>query len=530
MAEKFDFVIIGSGFGGGTAALRLSQAGKRVCVLERGRRWHGKNLPPAANEKPASAFPELGDSHFFWGRQLWRPTRQRLGLYEVKQMINLQGLVGAGVGGGSLIWANVVVKAPEWVFERNWPKEINRQTLDAYYHRADPYLRPKLIPGIANQQNIGDGAFNHRAEALKLAAAKVGRPWQPVPLAVNFGNQLNALPNGHGQARQLGCNLCGLCTAGCPQGAKNTVDKTYIAEAEALGAEIRPLHLATGIEQVAGGGYRVHFKRFNLDGTIAETGSVDAKRVVLSAGTFGSTELLLNCRKSGMLPNLSNALGKRFSINGNVLGGALADGKSSNAVNTNSGPAIASMIDYGRFAIEDIANPTWTAGIVGETNIKRMVAFSLALAGFKQTSKVSAQTVRDLLLYVGVGDDGARGTLKLNKLGLLSLDWPGGISREPGIQALHKAMAELAAAQGRRYVPNALSIFNRPVTYHPLGGCPMADTAENGVVDSYGRVFGYPGLFVADGSIVPTALGRNPSYTIAALAERIAEKMSQETD
>jgi cholesterol oxidase len=529
MADKFDYVVVGSGFGGGTAALRLAQAGKRVCVLERGRRWHGKNLPPAPGEKPASAFPELGDTSFFWGRQLWRPTRQRLGLYEMKQMINLQGLVGAGVGGGSLIWANVVVKAPDWVFEKNWPKDINRRTLDSYYHRADPYLRPKLIPGIATQINSGDGKYNHRAEALRLSAEKVGRPWRPVPLAVNFGDQTNAQPNGHGNARQLGCNLCGLCTAGCPQGAKNTVDKTYIAEAEALGAEVWPLHLATGIEPTEGG-YRVHFKRFNLDGTVAETGCVEAKRVVLSAGTFGSTELLLNCRKNGLLPNLSKALGTRFSINGNVLGGALAVGKANAPVNTNSGPAIASMIDYGRFAIEDIANPTWTAGIVGETNIKRIIAFTLALTGYKQTAKVSAQAARDLLLYVGVGDDGARGRLVLNKLGLLGLKWPGGISREPGIQALHKAMAELAKAQGRRYVPNAMSIFNRPVTYHPLGGCPMADTVETGVVDSYGRVFGYPGLFIADGSVVPTALGSNPSYTIAALAERIAERLAKELD
>src|SRR5262249_43942388 len=108
--NKFDVVVVGTGFGGGTVALRQAQAGKSVCVLERGRRWKGKNLVSLPEDKPADSFPELGDQHFFWGRQFWRPGRQRLGLYEIRQFVNLQGLLGAGVGGGSLIWANVVIE------------------------------------------------------------------------------------------------------------------------------------------------------------------------------------------------------------------------------------------------------------------------------------------------------------------------------------------------------------------------------------------------------------------------------------
>src|SRR5262245_41362629 len=147
MQNKFDVVIIGSGFGGGTLALRMVQAGKSVCVLERGRRWRGKNLIPIAGDPQTTPFPEVGDSHYFWGRKLWTPTRQRLGLYDVKQLTNLQGLVGAGVGGGSLIWINVVIEAREETFAQGWPAGIDRESLQPYYRMADPFLRPVYVPG-----------------------------------------------------------------------------------------------------------------------------------------------------------------------------------------------------------------------------------------------------------------------------------------------------------------------------------------------------------------------------------------------
>ncbi len=527
--NEFDVVIIGSGFGGGTVALRLAQAGKRVLVLERGRRWRGANLEPAAGDPASTPFPELGDTHFFWGRQIWRPARQRLGLFEIRQMPNLQGLLGAGVGGGSLIWANVVIEAPEEVFSAHWPREINRTALEPYYRKADPYLRPAYVPGVPGIPDGQKGRAVRRAEVLEQAAARVGRTWRPVRVAVNFGDDKQAAPNGHG-ARQLGCNYCGLCSAGCPQNAKNTVDVTYIAAAEALGAEVRPLHEVTAVEPVAGG-YRVHYRRYQPDGSLAESGSIEAPRVVVSAGTFGSTELMLKSKHAGYLTGLSQALGSRFSINGNVLSGALKPGSSRKEIasaDTNSGPAITGMIDYGDFAIEDYPNPTWANGIVGGTSFGRIKAFLLALMGVKPSARSLARKVADLLVYVGVSRDAAGGQLKLSRLFGLSLTWPGGINADPAVRKLHAALKELAEAQGRRYVPNVFSIFNRPFTYHPLGGCPMADTEQEGVVDSCGRVFNYPGLYIADGSIVPTAIGRNPSYTIAALSERIAEKMLQD--
>jgi len=268
------------------------------------------------------------------------------------------------------------------------------------------------------------------------------------------------------------------------------------------------------------------FNRYNEDGSLAESGQVEAPRVVLSAGSFGSTELLLKSRRKGLLPNLSRALGSRFSINGNVLSGALKR-KTKRAQSArspmNEGPAIAGMIDYGTYAVEDYPNPIWSNGLIGGTAFRRMRSFILSWIGVKPTARALERKAEDLLVYVGVGQDRAAGRLKLNSLNQLVLDWPGGIARDPALKKLHAALSELSAVQGRQYVPNIFSVFKRPFTYHPLGGCPMADSQEQGVVDSYGRVFNYPGLYVADGSVIPTALGRNPSYTIAAVSERISQ-------
>jgi len=526
----FDAVVIGSGFGGGTLALRLTQAGKRVLVLERGRRWRGQNIPAAAAPGGSHPFPALGDDRFFWGRRLWDPRRQRLGLFDVRQFLNLQGVMAAGVGGGSLIWTNVVIEAPADVFTEHWPKDVTRSTLEPYYKKAEQYLRPAFVPGTPG---IGSATTPiKRVTLLKEAAECVGKPWRPVRVAVNFSDESEPSPNGFGQAQQLGCNFCARCAAGCPQNAKNTVDLSYIAEAESLGAEVRTLHRVCHIAALANG-YRVYFERFNLDGQLVERDYIDAAKVILAAGTFGTTELLLKSKMPGLLPNLSAALGTRLSINGNVLSGAIrkstaVDGASRRAAdNPDRGTAIASMIDYGNFVVEDFANPAWAAGIVGGTNFGRIAAFVKALLGVKVRER---ERQEDLLVYVGVGRDRARGRMFLNALGQLNWRWPGGIGAEPVVRELHAAMAELARVQGRDYVPNVFSIFNRPVIYHPLGGCPMADTAQTGVVDSLGRVYGYPGLYIADGSIVPTALGRNPAFTIAALAERIAEHAVRQWD
>jgi len=383
-------------------------------------------------------------------------------------------------------------------------------------------LRPRLVPGVPGVPDPDKGRVVARAHTLKMAADRTAAIWRAAPVAVHFGDEHTPEPNGHGKARQLGCNYCGNCNFGCPQNAKNTVDLSYIAEAESYGAELRTLHQVTAIEPASRGGYRVHYKRFDLHGRLQLSGFLEADRVVLAAGTFGTTELLLKCRQQGRLPNLSPALGTRFSTNGNITGGLRHKGPE--PVEYTFGPVIGGLIDYGNFVIEDLTAPSWLGDYVTSGTLRRVLLLLRTLAGGKPKEKKSD----GVLVLGGIGSDSARGRLKLGRFNRLALEWPDGIHSEPVVAELHQKMRELSSVLGLKYMPNVLSLFNSPVTIHPLGGCPMADEAHAGVVDSFGRVYGYPGLYIADGSIVPTATGRNPTFTIAALCERIAEHMVQE--
>ncbi|MBX9687520.1 MAG: GMC family oxidoreductase [Candidatus Obscuribacterales bacterium] len=517
----YDYVVLGSGFGGGTVALRLAEAGKSVLILERGRRWHGKNLPAAALKPSSSPFPEPGQASYFWDRQLLNPFRQRLGLYDLRQFSKLQGLVAAGVGGGSLIWANVVVKAHEKAFQEGWPVGSNLDSLEPYYKLASKYLRASEVPGVSTVNHPFPGRPVPRAELHRKAAEKLKWKWRPAEIAVNFADDKIAAPNGFGNAKQMGCNYCGRCSAGCPQNAKNSVDLSYIAAAEARGAELRTLHEVKYIEADSLG-YSLHCNRYELDGRLAQSLKIQCRHLLLAAGTFGSNELLLRSRAKGLLGALSPALGTRFSINGNVLSGALAVNSAKDDLN--SGPAIASMIEIDKYVVEDIADPTFAAGMVGGSQLSRVYHFLKAYLGFESSAAQIAAMARDMLVYVGVGMDSSSGRLRLNALGGLSLDWPR-LHEEAALKAQHRIQSSLARVLGRKYLANVFSTFGRQFTYHPLGGCPMGNDPKRAVVSPYGEVFGHRNLYIVDGSIIPSALGRNPAFTICALSERIAQRI-----
>src|SRR4030095_2584313 len=196
--------------------------------------------------------------------------------------------------------------------------------LAPFFRRAAAYLKPARVPGIPGVPDLEKGRLIKRAELLHRTAQAQGLQWKSVHTAVHFGDEKTPHSLGHGKALRMGCNYCGQCNAGCPQGAKHQVDLTYLAEAESIGAEVRPLHEVTAVEPIRGG-YRVHFTRYALDGSVADKNMLDAPRVAFCMGAFSTPEFLLKMKAHGRLPAFGPALGSRFSVNGNVTAAAIKE-------------------------------------------------------------------------------------------------------------------------------------------------------------------------------------------------------------
>jgi cholesterol oxidase len=516
MPQSYDVVVVGSGFGGGVAACRLAEAGKRVCVLERGRRFDRDDFP----DNPEQA-PEM----------LWHERLNPEGLLDVRVMRDVSVITAAGVGGGSLVYANVQLRAPAEVFEQSWPAAIDRERLEPWYDLTEDALQPVHTPAEPPLPKVG---------AFAAAARHAGREATPLPIAVHFGEKRNhpfsAVP-------QEGCKNLGRCDLGCPIHAKNTVDITYIARAETYGAEVRPLHLAGTIEPPSrpGGNWTVEFKNLGE----GEDGSVEAPTLILAAGTLGSPRLLFKNR--GRLPELSPALGQRFSGNGDALGIAF-DPKATDVryARNEYGPVMTSKIDYperhlmvadgglpANFDILlDIARAEKKVIQGWRRLLLRLRTAFIRFGWSDQPLGRRAAHLRqrfadtDSLVFLMIGRDAADGEMRLTPLlKRFDIRWDKKGS-EKLFDDLKLTADELA---GKSEAESFYALDGGPLskftTVHPLGGCPMADDPAEGVVDDGGRVHGYDGLYVLDGSIVPTALGVNPSKTIAALAERGAAKL-----
>lgn len=517
--------MIGSGFGGAVMACRLAEKGLRVLVLERGRRWRVEDYPRAP-----------GDA---WVYDPDEPHRQNgwidLRLYD--DMIIAQG---AGVGGGSLIYANVSVEAPAFVFENGWPPEITYRELAPYYERVGRTM---------NVQELPDNQLTRRFRLLKEAAQALGHGerFRKLGLAVSFDPDFTydrpepfdprhskRFVNAQGQ-EQGTCIHLGDCDLGCPVKAKNTLELNYLALAEKRGAEVRPLHVVRFLEPLDGGrgGWRVHLDRI-VDGELVR-GAEEASRVVVAAGSLGSTELLLRCRHEyKTLPRLSPFLGRNWSSNGDFLTPAFHDRE----VRPSEGPTITGAIDFldgsqgenRRFFVEDGGFPNLLENYLEELLERgvRTRRFRVLLSALRKALQ-EAPPFANVMPWFAQGIDAADGRLYLGRKWYapwkrtLKLDWEIDRSQEliEGIVEMHTRLA--TATGGRPWVPPTWTILENLVTPHPLGGCNMGRTPEDGVVDHGGRVFGYDDLWVVDGAIIPEAVGRNPSRTIAALAERCAE-------
>lgn len=522
MSSGFDAIVIGSGFGGAVTACRLAEKGLRVLVLERGRRWSPANYPRKA-----------GDPWLFNDQR----AEKQNGWLDLRFFPHMTVAQAAGVGGGSLAYSNVALEAHPSLFARGWPAEITYDELKPFYER---------VARMMNLQTVPDGQLTQRFRLAREAAQALGHGdrFHKAPLAVTFSPDWNyqlddpfdrrhsqVFINAQGQ-EQGTCIHLGNCDIGCDVRAKNTLDLNYLPAAEQQGAEVRPLHLVRLIEP-SNSGYRVVFDRIH-EGRLIRGEEIGA-RVFLAAGSLGSTELLLRSRdEHRTLPNISRLLGRHWSANANVLSMATyADGS---RVQQTLGPSISAAVDFldgslngESFVIEDDGFPNLLLNALRaclddgpRTDLGRSV-----LSQIEEHVRGDVRS-RNMMVWLGAGMDAADGQLSLGhppldpKTRTLTLEWQPEHSAAvvEAILAVHRRMTE---ATGGRLMPNpGWRLFKSLVTLHPLGGCRMGATAQTGVVDHLGQVFGYPNLHVVDGAIVPMSVGRNPSHTIAALAERIA--------
>jgi len=525
---SFDAIVIGSGFGGAISGCRLAEAGMNVLFLERGRRWDYQPGPGA------TPYPREVTDPWVWDQNAPELLNGWLDLRVFRGMSVAQG---AAVGGGSLIYANISVEAPAAVFQ-GWPAELKKSELQPYYDRVAAFMDVKPLP---------DNQWNPRIRLMQEGAQKIGAAerFKRIPLAVNFRPDLvldpahppskaDALfkPNHHG-ATQGTCIHAGQCDIGCPVKAKNTLDVNYLAVAERKQAEIRSLHFVRRIEKMAAR-YRVHFDQIKDGELIA--GSEDAGMVIVAGGSLGSTELLLRCRDEfKTLPDISSRLGKSWSSNGDFLVPAYYQNRE---LYPDVGPTINSAIDFldrsregQSFWIED--------GGMAPVFKHHMVATRAGgkshpyedLIGWLQKELQAEDPLEKIMPWFAQGVDAGDAEFALQRpwffLGRkrLGLNWDitNSLSVFNAVINTHKELTQKTGGHP------LISPFWKEslITPHPLGGCNIGNSTQDGVVDHTGQVFGYENLYVIDGSMIPTPLGVNPSRTIGALAERCAALIVQ---
>ncbi|MGW0522468.1 FAD-dependent oxidoreductase [Crossiella sp. NPDC003009] len=500
--NDYDVLVIGSGFGGSVAALRLVEKGYRVAVLEAGRRF--------ADEEFAKTSWDLR-------RFLWAPKFGCFGVQRIHLLRNVLILAGAGVGGGSLNYANTLYRPlkpfyrdQQWAHITDWEAE-----LAPYYEQATRMLG--VVPNPSTTPS--DEVIKDVAEDMGVAGT-----FHTTPVGVFFDQpgQRAADPyfGGAGPER-TGCTECGSCMTGCRVGAKNTLMKNYLYLAERKGAEVFPLTTVTGLRRRGDGGWAVATER---TGSWLRKGrrTFTAGQVVLAAGTWGTQNLLHKLRDNGSLPALSPRLGQLTRTNSEAILGAKATkvdpdrdftkgvaitssfhpdedthiepvryGKGSNAMGLLQAPAVATMLRHPLLTLRNLSVRRWS-----ERTVILLVMQSL-------DNSITTFTKRGWLGRRKLSSKQGHGAPNPNSI-------PAGVKA-----------AELAADKIDGIPGGAISeMFNIPMTAHFLGGCPIGLDAEHGVIDPYHRVHGYPGLSIVDGSAISANLGVNPSLTITAQAER----------
>ncbi|NLB46687.1 MAG: GMC family oxidoreductase [Microbacteriaceae bacterium] len=544
-----DVVVIGSGFGGSVAALRLALKGYRVHVYEAGRRFEDDDFAKTNWNIP---------------KYLWAPALGCTGVQRIHRLPHVMVLAGAGVGGGSLNYANTLYEPGRSFFDdQQWPRltastmrhvitdtghsepdDTDPGTSDWQAELAPHYATAKRMLGVVDQYP----AAGPVEQMMRDAAQDLGveASFRLAPTGVFYGDPGVTVPDpffgGDGPAR-TGCTFCGNCMVGCRVGAKNTLMKNYLALAERRGVVIEPLRTVTEVVPRRGGGYWVTTERSGA-WVRRERRRVSATQVVFAGGTWGTQQLLHRMKHAGALPQISSRLGHLTRTNSEALDGAVAV-----SVPEHMGLAKGVAITTS-FHIDDrthVENVRYGPG----SNVMGMLATVLVPGDRSLPARLGsliAQVVRapiSALKLSSLRRWSERGVIALvmqtadNSLTLSVKRRLGGLMR-PGLTSAqgegepnpsylpgaHRAVKAIAArlqqmsgvrAEARGSWPE---VFGIPLTAHFLGGAVVSASPETGVVDTYHRVWGYPGLHVVDGAAVPANPGVNPSLTITAMAER----------
>jgi cholesterol oxidase len=514
----WDFVVVGSGFGGSVAALRLAEKGHRVLVLEKGRRFRPEDFPR---------------SNWQLRRWLWMPRLGFRGPFQMKFLRHLTAVSGVGVGGGSLVYANTLpvpgdafFDAPGWRGLADWKTEL-----------APAYERARRMLGAARYPRV-----TLPDEVMAAVARDLGREdhLHPVEVGVFLGEPGRTVPDpyfgGEGPAR-TGCTHCGGCMLGCGVGAKNSLDRNYLYLAERRGAEVRPEHEVDWIRPVEGG-YEVRV----LEGPVRpwrrrRRRVIRARSVVLAGGVLGTVPLLLRLKGSSRgLPRLSPRLGEFVRTNSEVLMGVVSERRDRPM---SEGVAITSILHTDDCStLEPVRYPSGSG-------------FFRVLMAPHGPGSGAGQRVRGALRAVARSPRRALRAFLTPDFGRHSLillymrtvdSWlslrPARLGRGARSVLAHGPAPTAAIAEatelGERVAARAdgflaslatETLFGIPTTAHVLGGCVMGDSPDTGVIDPGHQVWNYPGLYVVDGSAVSANPGVNPSLTICALAERAMERI-----
>ena len=519
MGFDYDVLVIGSGFGGSVSALRLTEKGYKVGVLEAGARFTDA---------------DFADSSWDLKRYLFAPPAGCYGIQRIDMVRDCMILAGAGVGGGSLVFANTLYepldpfyKDPSWAHITDWKAE-----LAPYYDQA------KRMLGVVEYAKITPSD-----EVMQKVAAEMGASdtFHPTPVGVLFGapgqepgTEVDDPYFGGAGPRRNTCIECGECMTGCRHNAKNTLVKNYLYLAEKLGAVVHPLTTVTRVVPLEDGGYRVEARwtKAKLSRRKAVK-SFTAGQVVFSAAALGTQKLLHQLKAEGDLPELSDRLGYLTRTNSESILGAIAPAGS--GVDYSRGVAITSSwhpdehthiepVRYGKGS--NAMSLMQTVLTDGDGPVPRWQTWLKEL--WKQKSRIGdfydlrhwSERVVIALVMQSVDNSITTFPKKIAGKWVLSSKQGHGAPNPTWIPAANEAVRRMADVLGGTPGGTIGEPFNRPLTAHFIGGCTIGDSPETGVVDPYQRVYGYPGLHVVDGSAISANLGVNPSLTITAQAER----------